>query len=273
MELRTFQIDLDSLEEINTQQVPFDLDTKQADLEYFARSIIKLGGLLRIPVVERTGIDSYRLIEGHFDYLAYLKARNIDPDLPDRIRVFILDKDNSEPVQTQLKVLRNLDLPAAKIAKESSSDNDAYGQENFQNIYKQIDSLKLFMETEFKKLENKFAPLYQFISSKDDLTSTRQVLDELKLEISELRKIAYPQKINLLSANQGEIYDALVESGIQSNYAQAALEAIEYWKHVEQELTWANLQKSVNGKKQKIQGFGKATFLRLREISEIKHSR
>lgn len=226
MELRTFQIDLDSLEEIKPQQLPFDIETKATELEYFARSVIKLGGLLRIPVVERTGIESYRLIEGHFDYLAYLKAREIDPDLPDRIRVFIMEKDNSEPIQTQLRVLR--DLEPSNPTNPNSLGSNAQDN-NFKDLQLQVSSLKLLVETELKKLGDILQPLLN--PSKSDV-EIKQFLENLRAEVAELRESLPPKKdkINLLSASQDEILIALVEAKVSRQYANAALQAIQYWK-------------------------------------------
>jgi hypothetical protein len=178
MELRTFQIDLDSLEHIDPQQLPFDVDSKKDDLDYFARSIIKMGGLLRIPVVERTGIDSYRLVEGHFDYLAYLKAREINPDLPDRMRVFIMEKDNSEPIQTQLRVLRELDSSGSQSGSKSG-DSPSISTLDFKPIQTQINSLKLLVETEVQGLKNLLSKREPPPPAALDATQIEQLLKKL----------------------------------------------------------------------------------------------
>lgn len=266
MELRTFQIDLDSLEEIKPQQLPFNVEVKETELEYFARSVIKLGGLLRVPVVERTGIESYRLIEGHFDYLAYLKAREIDPDLPDRIRVFIMEKDNSEPIQTQLRVLRDLEL--SNLTNSSSPNSNAQNN-NFQDLQLQVNSLKLLVETELKKLGDILQPLLNL--QKTDI-EIKQLLESLKAEVVELRESLPPkkEKINLLSASQDEILNALIEAGMRRQYANAASQAIQYWKDSDRRLTWANLKESTQQGNSRIASFGEATYKKLQEIAEIK---
>lgn len=264
MELRTFQIDLDSLEEIKPQQLPFDIEAKEAELEYFARSVIKLGGLLRIPVVERTGIESYRLVEGHFDYLAYLKAREIDPDLPDRIRVFIMEKDNSEPIQTQLNVLRDLEL-SNPTNPDSLNSNDR--DNSFKDLQVQVNSLKLLVETELKKLGDILEPLLN--PSKTNV-EIKQLLEDLRAEVVALGE-RLPRRIKLLSTSQNEILNALIEAGIKEQYANAASQAIQYWKDSDRELTWTNLKKSTTGTgDHRIANFGAATFRKLQEIAEIK---
>ncbi|MEP1079177.1 hypothetical protein NDI52_27590 [Leptolyngbya sp. PL-A3] len=263
MELRTFQIDLDSLEEIKPQQLPFNVEAKEAELEYFARSVIKLGGLLRIPVVERTGIESYRLIEGHFDYLAYLKARELNPDLPDRIRVFIMEKDNSEAVQTQLKALKDLEPSNSNNFKSNDEDN------NLKDLQVQVNSLRLYIETELKRIGDSLQPFLN--PSKTDV-EIKQLLEDLRAEVAELREIIppKPEKINLLSASRNELLDALIESGMKKQYANAASQAIEYWKDSGRGLTWTNLKKSTKKGDCRITSFGEATYRKLQEIAEIK---
>lgn len=108
MEFRTSLIDLDSLE-VNAEDLPFSPQSKAAELEYLARTIVELGNLIRIPLVKQQGIDIYRLISGYFDYYAFLKARELNPELPDRIRVFIIDKNNSQSVLNQLEAIKKLE--------------------------------------------------------------------------------------------------------------------------------------------------------------------
>jgi hypothetical protein len=112
MDLQTSQIDLESIEAIDASRLRFNPNTKQTEIEHLAHAIIQLRGLLRIPVVEALDLDSYRLIAGHFDYYAYLKAREIDGDLPDRLRVFIVNKKNAGPIMQQLDAFDRLELPS-----------------------------------------------------------------------------------------------------------------------------------------------------------------
>ena len=75
MDLQTSLIDLDSIEQIEKNNFSIDPSEKSAEIEILAKTVISIKGLLRIPVVEQIGIESYKLISGHFDYYAYLRAR------------------------------------------------------------------------------------------------------------------------------------------------------------------------------------------------------
>jgi hypothetical protein len=120
MDLQTSLIDLESIESVDQAKVSFDPSLKSIEIEYLAKAIVNLKGLLRIPVVEQVGIESYKLIAGHFDYYAYLKARTIDSSLPDRIRVFIVNpkKGTAKGILEQLEAID-------RLGGERGGDNDS----------------------------------------------------------------------------------------------------------------------------------------------------
>lgn len=113
MDLQTSLIDLDSIEQIEKNNFSIDPSEKSAEIEILAKTVISIKGLLRIPVVEQIGIESYKLISGHFDYYAYLRARELDSSLPDRIRVFIVNpkKEIAKGILEQLEAIDRIQPP------------------------------------------------------------------------------------------------------------------------------------------------------------------
>ena len=74
--------------------------------------------------------------------------------------------------------------------------------------------------------------------------------------------------LNLATATKTEI-DEAVKPGKQ---ADAIWNAIQYWKQPGKSLTWENLEKSTNSKKEnkdKITGFAKGTYQKLKAIAHI----
>lgn len=106
MDLSTSLIDIDSVE-VDNGEAEFTPEKKVA-LESLAHSIANLKGLITLPIVLKKGIESYKLISGHFEYNAFIKARELDSDLPDRIRVFIIDDENIQLTLEQLKTIENV---------------------------------------------------------------------------------------------------------------------------------------------------------------------
>jgi hypothetical protein len=89
MSLLTSIIDLDSIH-VDSVSAPFQPEDKATEIEALAHTIVELGGLIEIPLVRTVQIDEYELVSGHLEYYAFLKARELDSNLPDRITVFIL---------------------------------------------------------------------------------------------------------------------------------------------------------------------------------------
>lgn len=119
MPLLTSIVDLDS---IHVTHSPFQPQSKSTEIEALARTVIDLGGLVNIPVVQLKGIDEYDLVSGHLEYFAYLKAREFSPALPDRLTVFIADKKNQVSIHSQLEILSAIEPPIDDLSARSSKD-------------------------------------------------------------------------------------------------------------------------------------------------------
>jgi Inorganic Pyrophosphatase len=84
--LLTSIVDLDSI----TLPRPLASSLEQK-INKQATLIAALGGITNPVILRQTGIDAYDLIAGDQDYYAYLKARTLNSNLPDRISSYILN--------------------------------------------------------------------------------------------------------------------------------------------------------------------------------------
>jgi hypothetical protein len=112
MALFTSIVDLESI------QVPssdFKPELYATEIEALARKILHLEASIHIPVVRSRGIDEYELVSEHLSYYAYLKARELNSELPDRLMVFIMNAKNEADILGQLEV-------TAKIQQASKGD-------------------------------------------------------------------------------------------------------------------------------------------------------
>ena len=82
MALFTSIVDLESIQVPNSDFKP---ELYATEIEALARKILHLEASIHIPVVRSLGIDEYELISEHLSYYAYLKARELDENLPDRL--------------------------------------------------------------------------------------------------------------------------------------------------------------------------------------------
>lgn len=101
------QIDLDSIVGVK----PLNLSGQQKKhFDAYAESIAEFGGSMRVPVVVQKGIDEYSFADkqGELDYHAYNVARELNPTLPDRMRVMIVQPGDVDAVKKQMDALQGL---------------------------------------------------------------------------------------------------------------------------------------------------------------------
>jgi hypothetical protein len=94
---------------------PADFDSDK--IEHLAHQIVKSEGIIRPLVLNRTSLESYEVVEGHFEYHAAVRAREIDLRRAEMIAAYILDPENddvSESIVEQIKLLKQsaTNLPA-----------------------------------------------------------------------------------------------------------------------------------------------------------------
>jgi ParB family chromosome partitioning protein len=88
----------------STSSSDFDGDK----IELLAHQIVKSEGIIRPLVLSRTGLESYEVVEGHFEYHAAVRAREIDLRRAEMIAAYIIDPENddvSEAISEQIKLL------------------------------------------------------------------------------------------------------------------------------------------------------------------------
>lgn len=102
------------------------------DLEKLAQLILELGGLINPIILRRTGMDSYDIVDGDFEYYAAAKAREINPMKGETIGAFILEPENEELLLEQVQALRKsaktdnlVEIPETGFFDENTSSQPA----------------------------------------------------------------------------------------------------------------------------------------------------
>jgi hypothetical protein len=138
LSIRVVIVDLESI------QPPKFPAGSESLIETLANTVVNLRGLLHLPVLYSLGIEEYELISGHTEFYAYLKAREFDDSLPDRITVLVADKKNEADVQKQLQTAVPVSKPVTSGSNEAIdfSNLEAKLDRLFGSQQKSIDSLK-----------------------------------------------------------------------------------------------------------------------------------
>ena len=81
---------------------------KDSDIEELAELILEAEGLIRPITVRPTGIDSYEVIDGHLEYWAAVRAKEINPRDGERIGAFVVEGKKADAIEKQVKLLNKI---------------------------------------------------------------------------------------------------------------------------------------------------------------------
>jgi hypothetical protein len=174
------------------------------DLEQAAQLILDAEGIINPIVVRRTSLESYEVVDGHFEYYAAARAREIDPRKGEMIGAFVIEDENDKFIQEQVKLLRQ---PKTTVLPNDGSE-----------------ARLMNLETRQTNLESRFET--RFNELKAGLARDAQKLED---EIREL-KSQIPKRINPLEAfntsNEFELISKLKDVGIKGKKATNIIEKI-----------------------------------------------
>ncbi|MDY7007888.1 MAG: hypothetical protein SWX82_29110 [Cyanobacteriota bacterium] len=88
-----------------TSNVPRS-EFSESDLEQAAQLILKAEGTIKPLVLRTIGWESYEVIDGHFEYYAAVRAKEINPRDGERIGAFIIEGDKAEVLEEQVEMFR-----------------------------------------------------------------------------------------------------------------------------------------------------------------------
>lgn len=83
-------------------------------IENFSKENIEIGafllqtadGTINPLIVERTGLNTYKVVDGHFVYHCAVRLREIDPVAGEYIQAIIIDESNEDSIKMQIKYFR-----------------------------------------------------------------------------------------------------------------------------------------------------------------------
>lgn len=102
----------------------------ESQLEAMSETILNCDGLIKPLILQIDGIDSYSVIEGHFEYYAAVRAQEKNPRQAEMVNAFIVPKKNVELVKQQTQILQGIASPEESHPVTSTS----VGTDQLQNI-------------------------------------------------------------------------------------------------------------------------------------------
>jgi competence ComEA-like helix-hairpin-helix protein len=89
-------------------------------IEQVAQLMIQAEGTINPIILKRTSLESYQVVDGHFEYYAAVRAREMSPLKGEMIQAIILEPENEEVLLAQVNLLRKGSIPEL----ESGGDAD-----------------------------------------------------------------------------------------------------------------------------------------------------
>ncbi|MBD2242076.1 chromosome partitioning protein ParB [Nostoc sp. FACHB-888] len=127
----------------------------EADLENLADIIIETGGIIRPLVVKVTGVESYTVVDGHFEYYAAVKAREKNPRQAEMVNAFVIAPKLEDLVLKQV----------VSLQKTNSSDKAVISHPETTKLEPRLANLELRLEKQFNEFKSEFIQERQRIDS------------------------------------------------------------------------------------------------------------
>lgn len=141
-------------------------------IEQAAKSIIAAEGIINPILVARIGINSFKVVNGDFEYYAAVRAKEIDLAKGETIAAYIVDEDD-ETIKQQIDIFRKSQIPSispdrfleTRITNIESRFENRLNElkEEYTNKIKDLENNIVFIN---RKLPAKIEPLSTFNQAK-----------------------------------------------------------------------------------------------------------
>ncbi|MBD1905332.1 hypothetical protein NDI37_18540 [Funiculus sociatus GB2-A5] len=165
------------------------------ELNRTAELILKAEGIINPPVIRRTSGESYEVVNGHFEYYAAVKAREIDPRKGEMIGAFIIESENEEVLMDQVEVLRNREFNNESPVADTQPLNTVESS----NEVIQIESLLPEIES---LIDNKLDLISRRLSEQNEELLREQVEVLRSREINNKLPVADTQPLNTVETSK-----------------------------------------------------------------------
>lgn len=137
------------------------------NLNRIAELILKSEGVINPIILRSTSLESYEVVDGHFEYYAAARAREIDRRKGEMIGAFVIESNNQEAIEQQVELLRTPngsnaldDKKSVSTNLESRVNNTEYRMTNLESrSEKRADEVQEELRREIKNINNRLNEL------------------------------------------------------------------------------------------------------------------
>jgi hypothetical protein len=184
-----------------TSSVPCS-NFSEDELNLAAELILKAEGVINPLVLRRKNLQSYEVIDGHFEYYAAARAKEIDSKKGEYIGAFVIDPENEEILQQQVELFRNRESSNNDMKKKLETLTTQMAElvkrvEKLENPTTQVLKTDESVKKNGKNFSNKSDPKSgnsSEITGNESQATTSKSYDSMT--VSQLKAKAKEQKIN-----------------------------------------------------------------------------
>ncbi|MGB3639600.1 MAG: ParB/Srx family N-terminal domain-containing protein [Rivularia sp. (in: cyanobacteria)] len=119
----------------------------EADLENLADIILKSEGIIKPVVVKATGIESFSVVDGHFEYYAAVRAKEKDARKGEMVNAFVISPKLEDLVIKQAAILRGKESSEEPVPTPSGTSN----------LESRLQNLELRLEKQINEFNSKIS--------------------------------------------------------------------------------------------------------------------
>ena len=188
----------------------------ETEIEELAHKILAANGVINPIVVKQVGPLSYSVVEGHFEFYAALRAKEINPGF-EEIQVFILTDDPkiNNAILEQVHLLRGKQPVNGKVIsaspKDREQDKDTVLTQKVLDLDNRLKDLHSMLEEQKNYLDDRIAELIKLVSEIPDKIKASKA-SQTSQRGKKKEKSNNPVKINSASLDELRNVDGIGEA-------------------------------------------------------------
>jgi hypothetical protein len=199
---------------VDVKNITCDVPASNFDdeaLNKLTNTIIESSGLIKPLILKNTGLETYTVVNGHFEYYAVVKAREKNPRQFEMVNAFVISSNNEDKIIKQLDVLQQLNS-----TEETNNDK---------SIVSRLETTELnFVNNELSLLKQQLSNLsYELVEERQERQKLYETIKLLEKQIP--KQIAPLDAFNTLSLL--ELTFRLRTAGFADKKAVQVVESIE----------------------------------------------
>ena len=160
-------------------------------IEQAAKLIVAAEGIINPIIVSRTGINSFQVVNGHFEYYAAARARELNLEIGEAIAAYIIEEKNEATIKDQVAIFRQPLSPPKHLPNTTNIENRLTNIEA--RIENRLNELKSEYTQNNKKLEQEIDSLKNKLPEKIEPLTTFNEASLIEL-VSKLKSVLRSDK-------------------------------------------------------------------------------